>query len=106
MSPEETREQKMDKRSIEFTILVTLKQNLGIFGVMRTRHEFRFCADSADDARALACSNVPSRGYPHDVREIQVLDCIPVSKEVFPVQGAQLRSLREVQSERDELEAA
>lgn len=64
---------------IEFFITVTLKETPPIpLPVRRTRHEFRFCAESADVARALASSNVKSKGFPHDVKEIQVIASVPV----------------------------
>jgi|SRR6185503_944024 len=66
----------------EFSIKVTLKQNLGIFGSKRIRHEFKLCAPSRDEAVSLALSNVPSRGWPYDEREFQVVDCIPVGSAI------------------------
>lgn len=64
---------------IQYTILVTLKTFHGIFKPTIERFEFCFCADSRDQAIALASGNVKSKGYPHDEKSVRVLDDIPIS---------------------------
>jgi len=90
-------------RPVEYRVLVTLKTFDGIFKPETKRHEFSFCADSGEGAK-VAASNVRSKGWPHDEVLVQVLGAIPVKREaeVLPMVHAQLRSLSEVQSERDE----
>lgn len=66
----------------DFTIKVTLKKNNGSFGFKRERHEFRFCAQSRNDAISLALSNVPSRGWPYEEREFQVTDNVPADRAI------------------------
>lgn len=64
---------------IHFVIQVNLKVPKFGPGYRRERHEFRFCAQSRDDARVLALCNVPSRGYE---TELQIIEALPLLREV------------------------
>ena len=64
---------------IEYTIQVNLKVPKVGPGYRRERFEFRFCAQSREDARALALCNVPSRGYE---TELQIIEALPLFGEV------------------------
>lgn len=65
----------MVPRWIEYHIQVNLKVPKFGPGYRRERHEFRFCAQSQDEARALASRNVPSRGFE---KEIQIVGALPL----------------------------
>jgi len=92
-------------RPVEYLILVSLKEHRGILGSKITRREeFSFCAESGEGAK-LASSNVKSGSWIDQEVEVQVLGAIPVwveKAEVFPLVHAPIKSLSEVQSERDE----
>jgi|ERR1051326_517118 hypothetical protein len=119
----------MNNRWIEFTVNVTVKINRGTFGIKYERYgEFRFCARSRSDAVTLAASNVRGEGE----RMVQVVGAIPLppersdeclyqdhdlcnfawcrcphhSRVQFEIEHPQLKSLREVASELDAVEAA
>lgn len=64
----------------QYEIRVTLKTNNGIFKPTSTSEEFSFCARSENEAIDLASKNVPSRGYPHDEKQVQVLNAIPIAE--------------------------
>jgi hypothetical protein len=89
----------MNKRILEFHILVTLKTFHGIFKPTLKREEFKFCSDSRDFAIRAACNNLKPQGFPFDEAFVQVLGAVPV--DPFP-ESQPLRSLSEVQSEREE----
>lgn len=63
---------------IEFSIAVTLRDKPRIGKWTAKRHEFRFCAESARDARYLASKNVPSQGFPRDEVMIEIAWTRPV----------------------------
>jgi len=91
-------------RPVEYTVRVTLKTFHGIFKPDVEHFEFSFCAESGEGAK-LAASNVKSGSWIDQEVSVQVLGAIPVwveKAEVFPLVHAPLKSLREVQSERDE----
>ena len=94
------------ERWIEYTVRITLKTNEGSFGI-RYEHqgEFRCCAQSSHDARAIAGPHVPGATRSIDVtRMVEIVSSVPVSREAFPIEHAPLKSLREVEIEREEME--
>jgi hypothetical protein len=66
----------------EFIVRVTLKINRGSFGIKYDRQgEFRFCAQSAFDARAIAGYHVKgSRSTIDTTRMVEVVDSVPVGR--------------------------
>lgn len=113
----------------DYIIAVTLKTFRGTSAPTYERHEFRFCAASRNEARVLALSNVKSKGFPHDEKQIQILNAIPAgnpipsdecyfgdhdicglrwcecvchARIVFPLESAPLMSCTEVESQREE----
>lgn len=98
-----------DDKWIQFTVNVTLKHNLGSFGIKYERlGEFVFCAQSAQDARAVAGPHVKGSKRSIDTtRMVEVVGMVSVGREVFPMVHAPLKSLSEVASElEEELEVA
>lgn len=65
---------------LEFTVNVTLKINRGSLGIKYDRQgEFRFCAQSADDARAIVGYHAPGAMTSIDVtRMVQVVEATPL----------------------------
>lgn len=96
-----------NERWYEFAVNITLKVNNGSFGIKYDRQgEFRFCAQSAHDARAIAGHHVKGAVSSIDTTQmVQIVGAVPVRREVFPMVHAQLRSLSEYASELEEMEA-
>lgn len=80
---------------------------LGSFGIQYDRQgEFRFCAESAHDARAVAGHHV--KGVVSSInttRMVEIVGAVRVSREVFPLESPMLKSCREYASEFEEMEA-
>lgn len=89
----------------QFTVNVTLK-HVSKFGIKYDRlGEFVFCAQSAADARAIAGPSTAGATRSIDTtRMVEVVGSVSVSREVFPMAHAPLKSLSEVASELEELE--
>lgn len=104
----------MSDRWYEFTVNVTIKRNEGSFGINYDRQgEFRFCAKSRDDARAIAGHHVTGATHSIDTtRMIQIVDSVPVPWEVVELArcqrgtGQKDMSIRELKAWIDEVEAA
>lgn len=96
----------MNNKYYEFSVRVTLKHNNGTFGIKYERlGEFVFCAQSAADARAIAGPSTAGAKRSIDTtRMVEVVGVVSVSREVFPLVHAPLKSLSEAESERRELE--
>jgi len=94
-------------KQIQFRILVNVKQLNGVFGSKITyREEFWFCCESAGIARELASSNVKSKGWPNEEVSLEIIDAIHVSRDPFAGLSRPLLSIREAESELEELEFA
>ena len=65
----------------QFTIRITIKINQGSFGIKYDRQgDFTFCAQSADDARAIAGHHVKgAMSTIHTTRMVEVVGSIPVN---------------------------
>lgn len=90
----------------EFAVNVTLKVNEGRFGIRYERQgEFRFCAQRSD---AVAIAGHFTKGATRSIsttKTVEIVGMVPVSREVFPLESPMLRSLSDVASELEELEA-
>lgn len=73
-----------NERWIEFTVQITLKINEGSFGIHFDRQgEFRFCAQSREDARAIAGHWVKGATRSFNIEKlVQIVDSNPVPWEV------------------------
>lgn len=103
----------MREQWIDVTVNVTIRQNLGSFGISYDRQgEFRFCARSREEAVGIAGHFVKGATRPiSDVRMAQIVGYVPVPWEVVEMarqgkSGTELKSLGDVDSERTELEYA
>lgn len=97
-----------NERWYEFTVKVTLKINNGSFGIKYDRQgEFIFCAQSRSDAVAIAGHHVKGGVSTIDTtRIVEIVGSVSVSREVFPLVHARLKSPREIDSELTESEEA
>jgi hypothetical protein len=96
-----------DNKWIQFTVNVTLK-HVSKFGIDYERlGEFVLCAQSAQDARAIAGPHVKGSKRSIDTtRMVEVVGMVSVSREVLPLEAPALKSCREYASEIEELEVA
>jgi len=104
----------MNERWLEFTVRITPKHNFGSFGIRHERlGEFRFCAQSREDAIAIA--GPFTKGATRSIsteKLVEVAGCVPVRWEEVELarlqsamrQTGHLRSIHELKSEIDELE--
>jgi len=88
-------------RWYEYVVNVTRKINEGSLGIKYERQgEFIFCAQSADDARAIAGYHVKDGFSSVDTtRMVQIVGKVPVSREVFLRESPSLKSCFEYASE-------
>lgn len=103
----------MSERWLEFTIRITLKHNLGSFGIQHDRlGEFKFCAQSREDAIAIAGPFTPGAMRPISTEKlVEVVEYVPVPWAVVELarckSGTQHKdmSLAELKSWIEEVEA-